>query len=107
MVFLYVRRNQKDVTGCKVEMKYTEGYPAVWNHEELTERILAVTAVERLREPSMISEDFSYYGKQIPSTFFFLGCGPGPALHMNDFCFHESILETGCNLFRTLAQMEN
>lgn len=93
-------------TGCTVKMYHTEGYPAVWNHEELTERILKETDVRLLETPSMISEDFSYYGKLVPSTFFFLGCGPTPALHMNDFTFPESVLETGCSLFKTLAAME-
>ncbi len=99
-------REVEEETGCTVEMKHTEGYPAIWNDEALTELVLSVAPVERLEAPSMISEDFSYYGKQVPSTFFFLGCGPCPALHMNDFTFDESILETGCSLFQTLAKLK-
>ena len=57
-----------------------------------------------LEEPSMISEDFSYYQRQIPGLFFFLGLGDTPALHNDRFDFDERILLKGADFFWNLAQ---
>ena len=54
--------------------------------------------------PSMTSEDFSWYQKQLPGLFFFLGLGDTPALHANNFAFDETILEKGADFFEKLAE---
>ena len=51
----------------------------------------------------MISEDFSWYQRHLPALFFFLGCGPSPALHADNFAFDESILAKGAAFWKQLA----
>ena len=90
--------------GCTVEISMSEGYPAVMNPPELYRRVKAVADFGELAEPSMTSEDFSWYQKQVPGIFFFLGLGDTPALHSNNFCFDENILIKGANFFELLAE---
>ena len=57
-----------------------------------------------LEQPSMITEDFSWYQKNLPGMFFFLGIGDRPALHTNDFDFNENVLIKGADFFEELAE---
>ena len=91
-------------TGCRVEISMSEGYPAVMNDPDLYRRVKAVADVRELDEPSMTSEDFSWYQKQIPGVFFFLGLGDTPALHSRNFVFDEEILTKGADFFEVLAE---
>ena len=50
----------------------------------------------------MISEDYSFYGLEVPSIFFYVGTGTGIALHAADFDFDESVLVQGVELYKTL-----
>jgi amidohydrolase len=61
---------------------YERGYPAVVNHAKETEFLISaarevpeVTTIEE-SEPQMGGEDFSYYLKEVPGTFFFTGAKP-------------------------------
>ena len=61
---------------------FERGYPAVVNHAKETEFLIAsakevpeVIHIEE-SEPQMGGEDFSYYLKEIPGTFFFTGARP-------------------------------
>ena len=82
----------------------SEGYPAVTNDEELVEKIRPLVAFRELEEPTMISEDFSFYQKVVPGVFFFLGLGDTPTLHNDKFDFDESILLKGADFFEQLAE---
>ena len=90
--------------GCTVEISMSEGYPAVMNPPELYRRVKTMADFRDLEEPSMTSEDFSWYQKQLPGVFFFLGLGDTPALHANNFNFDETILEKGADFFEKLAE---
>ena len=37
------------------------------------------------------------------ALFFFLGCGPAPALHADNFTFDEAILAKGSAFWKALA----
>lgn len=66
-------------TGCSVEVKLGISYPAVWNHEALLESVrrqLGSEAPVVLDTPAMAAEDFSFYQRQVPGVFFFLGTAP-------------------------------
>ena len=91
-------------TGCKVEITMSTGYPAILNPAELCRRVAAVAAYETVPEPSMTSEDFSWYQRFVPGMFFFLGLGDVPALHTDNFDFDETILEKGAQFFEKLAE---
>ena len=90
--------------GCKVSVSANEGYPAVMNPSDLYDRVKAVADFEELAEPSMTSEDFSWYQRYIPGMFFFLGLGDTPALHADNFDFDDSILAKGADFFEQLAE---
>lgn len=91
-------------TGCTVDVHTNDGYPAVWNPDDLYDQVRAKgIAFQELADPVMISEDFSWYQRHLPSLFFFLGCGPSPALHADDFSFDEAILAKGAALWRQIA----
>ena len=93
-------------TGCTVEISMSDGYPAVMNPPELFQQVKAFVDFRELAEPSMTSEDFSWYQRYIPGMFFFLGLGDTPALHARDFCFDDSILVKGADFFEKLAKIE-
>ena len=90
--------------GCTVELSMSEGYPAVMNDPDLCRRVKGMVDFQDLEEPSMTSEDFSFYQKQVPGIFFFLGLGDTPALHSRDFHFEEELLVTGADFFDKLAE---
>lgn len=91
-------------TGCQVTVHTNDGYPAVWNPEDLYDQVRACGVVfQELEKPVMISEDFSWYQRHLPGLFFFLGCGPAPALHADNFTFDEAILAKGSAFWKALA----
>ena len=96
-------------TGCQVELSLGSGYPAVWNHEELYQKVcadLGQDAPMLLEKPSLAAEDFAFYQKHIPGVFFFLGTGDTPELHSSNFDFDdEAILPVGVEFLKTLARL--
>ena len=91
-------------TGCTVNVYMNEGYPAVINPADLHDRVRRAVGFFELDQPSMVTEDFSWYQKVLPGMFFFLGVGDTPALHSDDFNFNEEILEKGPDFFEELAE---
>lgn len=90
--------------GCTVTIHMSGGYPAVMNDPEIYDRAAQTADFAALAEPSMTSEDFSWYQKKIPGVFFFLGLGDTPALHADTFDFDETILLKGADFFEKLAE---
>ena len=101
---LAIARDVEAQFGCTVTVHSTEGYPAVTNHPDLVDKARNFVSFRDLEEPTMISEDFSWYQKHVPGVFFFLGLGDVPALHSCNFDFDESILLKGADFFETLAE---
>lgn len=66
------------------DLDYQFGYPVLYNHPEQTEQVVDILTAskgdyfEHLVEiPSVSgSEDFAYYLKEIPGSFFIVGCKP-------------------------------
>ncbi len=84
------------------------GNPVTYNNPELTTRILpslqAVAGAGKVIETPLImgAEDFSYYAKEVPGVFFFVGATkPGidpltaPSNHSPQFDVDESALDLG------------
>ena len=90
--------------GCTVNIYMSEGYPAVMNPADLHKRVRRSVGFFELDQPSMTSEDFSFYQKKMPGMFFFLGLGNTPALHADNFDFDETILLKGAEFFEDLAE---
>lgn len=100
-----------DVEG---EIEIRTGYPVLYNDPEMTD--LAWEAgkeylgEERVlkSEPLMTAEDFAYYLKECPGSFWQIGTGlpdptPGNNLHSSTFDPDESALETGMGVMSYLA----
>ena len=114
--FRFCRQQLQDIgksvaaeTGCDVEVHLSEGYPAVWNHEELYQRVAAQLgddAPALLEAPVLAAEDFSFYQQYVPGLFFFLGTGDTPRLHAPDFTFDdEAILPRGVEFLKKLLML--
>jgi hippurate hydrolase len=97
-------------SGCGVEVHLSEGYPAVWNHEGLYEKIraeLGEYAPLPLTAPTLTAEDFSFYQQRVPGLFFLLGVGDTPELHSPEFCFDdEAVLPQGVEFLKRLLLLE-
>ena len=99
-----IAREVEQETGCTVSITMSDGYPAIMNPDELFDRARAAAEFETLPEPSMTSEDFSWYQRYVPGMFFFIGLGDTPALHSSNFDFDETILAKGTGFFWKLAE---
>ena len=93
----------------------SSGYPATindktaahWAARVLQEKLQNVEMITE-GEPSMLGEDFSYFGEQCPSLFLRLGCWKNEEtnqhpLHSSCFEIDESILTEGAAAFCVLA----
>ena len=70
--------------GVEVIVDYDDNYPVLFNSENLTHFIVDSLKDQNIPEvnnivylgPQNPSEDFSYYGQVVPSTFFYIGAQP-------------------------------
>ena len=91
-------------SGCTINIYMNDGYPAVMNPADLHKRVRRAVGFFELDKPCMITEDFSWYQKNLPGMFFFLGTGETPALHADNFNYNEEILLKGAEFFEELAE---
>ena len=101
---LEIAKEVENQFGCTVKVHTSNGYPAIHNPRELHDRVYAIAPFEHLEEPSMTTEDFSWYQRYVPGMFFFLGLGDSPALHSDNFDFDESVLNIGADFFEKIAE---
>ena len=101
---LEIAREVETEFGCTVQVHTSDGYPAIHNPPELCDKISAIAPFSHLEEPSMTTEDFSWYQRCIPGMFFFLGLGENPALHASNFDFDEAVLPVGADFFEKIAE---
>jgi amidohydrolase len=100
--------------GATVEVRIDKGYPVTANDPALTKRMLPT--LERInpgkvKESELITgaEDFTYFQRQAPGLFFFLGITPpeqvgkAPANHSPLFYVEEKALITGVRALANLA----
>ncbi|WP_168566789.1 M20 metallopeptidase family protein [Crateriforma spongiae] len=104
-----VSRSVKQQTGCEVRSRLGVSAPAVINDQSLIQLIsdaavlvAGPNAPTPIAEPSMGSEDFSYYLQKIPGAMFRLGvagdaCGHHP-LHTAQFDVDERCLAIGAKI---------
>lgn len=90
--------------GCPVtnnSIKYVD------HASQLAEQLHGEEAIVHLENPSMASEDFSYYLEQVPGAFIFLGvednAGGAYKLHHEKFLPDESAMKYGISLYIALA----
>jgi amidohydrolase len=94
--------------GAVADVRITKGYPITYNDPELTDMMLPslrqVAGEENVKLVKAITgaEDFSFFQKQIPGLYFFLGAMPkgtkpedAPPHHSPDFYIDESSFKLG------------
>lgn len=108
-------RNTAAAFGATASVTFSGTYPVTFNHAEPTDRfrtlareVLGTEFVHEEEVPSMGAEDFSFYGRQVPACFFFLGLrGPDqesyPNLHSPRFDFNDAAIPTGVEAMCELA----
>ena len=92
------------------------GNPVTMNDVALTERMLptlqSVVGAAQVIDPgyTMGAEDFSYFAKQVPSMFFFVGATPrgvdaasAPSNHSPEFFLDEEALKVGTRAMLAVA----
>ena len=94
-----------DINGATYEFDFQPKYPAVLNDAAMTDlvtesvaKIVGTENVVELLEPQMTAEDFSYFGYELPSTFYFYGIKPHDnrreVIHHHPFFeWDEAVLE--------------
>ncbi len=101
--------------GGSAEYYFDEGYPPVINDNEVTsklleiaENVLGAEAIHMLEKPVMAGEDFAFYQKKFPGTFFFLGSGSEEtgsvhSWHHPKYNADENCMKNGSALMTALA----
>jgi len=100
--------------GAKVDVQIHRGYPVTSNDPKLTEKMLPTlerVAPGKVKESELITgaEDFTYFQRQAPGLFVFLGitppeqAGKAPANHSPLFYVDEKALPTGVRALANLA----
>jgi amidohydrolase len=109
-----IAENTAAALGATAEVKIHRGYPVTSNDPKLTARMLPTlerVAPGRVKESELITgaEDFTYFQRQAPGLFVFLGitppaqAGKAPANHSPLFFVDEKALPTGVRLLANLA----
>ena len=100
--------------GATVDVKITKGPPVTANDPALTAKMLPTlerVAPGRVKESELITgaEDFTFFQREVPGLFFFLGITPqadmgkAPSNHSPRFFVDEAALLTGVRALTNLA----
>ncbi|MEG0842969.1 MAG: amidohydrolase [Romboutsia sp.] len=104
-------KGYEEVYNCNISVDIIDSYPAVNNNNELFKEF--ITAIDQDKvinlEPLMISEDFSYYQKEVAGLFFMLGSknqnrGFINGLHNSNFNFDEEVLMDALEIYLDLLK---
>lgn len=101
-----LHRGMELVYNCFIKESYPPMYPPVINDRTVYNRFIELIDCKELNEPLMLAEDFSFYQKEVPGLFFFLGTKSdmySSGLHTEDFNFNEDILKIAVDVFETIA----
>ena len=100
--------------GGSYTFSYTKGFSPIMNEpRQTTELVDTATAllgsdkVVLQDKATMIGEDFSFFAKEVPGVFYWLGCrqegAPFYPLHSNQFCPDETAMRTGIAMLVSAA----
>ena len=101
--------------GCTAAIEWDIGYPTTINDpaftgtvRDLVSQTIGEPNIVDLEAPSMSAEDFSYYGRAVPSCFVLLGLKPKdqesyPSVHTPRFDFNDDALATGIRMMCRIA----
>jgi amidohydrolase len=103
-----------EAAGTTAQVTIRKGYPVTVNNPALTARMLPTlerVAPDAVKESELITgaEDFTYFQREVPGLFFFLGITPAaqvgkaPQNHSPLFVVDEAALPTGVRALAHLA----
>lgn len=100
--------------GATADVEIDRGYPVTKNDPALTERL--VPTLDRVADSLVVTdpitgaEDFSYFAREVPGTYVFVGGMPpdmdpeeAPSHHTPDFFIDESGLQYGVRAYAQVA----
>ena len=94
-----------------VDVHINSGYPVTVNHEEQTDKALAVArqvggvdAVDGSFEPLLGGEDFSFMLEARPGAFIFIGNGDTAVLHNEAYDFNDDAIPHGASYWAKLVE---
>ncbi|PYE48276.1 amidohydrolase [Paenibacillus barcinonensis] len=94
--------------GTRATVRWIQGPPAVVNDESLALEAVQITQRLGLHSvrplPSPAGEDFSFYQKEVPGLFLFLGTSGPHEWHHPSFDVQEQALPLGAQLLAALAE---
>ncbi|MGO4733380.1 amidohydrolase [Paenibacillus sp. 2KB_22] len=94
--------------GTRATVRWIQGPPAVVNDESLAsaaEQVASEIGLNSVRPlPSPAGEDFSFYQKEVPGLFLFLGTSGPHEWHHPGFDVDERALPLGAHLLAALAE---
>ncbi|WP_340014301.1 amidohydrolase [Paenibacillus sp. FSL K6-1318] len=94
--------------GTRATVRWIQGPPAVVNDEALAsaaEQVASQIGLNSIRPlPSPAGEDFSFYQKEVPGLFLFLGTSGPNEWHHPGFDVDERALPLGAHLLAALAE---
>lgn len=95
--------------GCRITFRTINGHAAVINDPEVFKEAKGLLSPEYefhiYDKPFMQAEDFSFYLREAPGLFLFLGTGSGIPLHTNNYDFDEDVLRTGVDIYLKLLTL--
>ncbi|RBP63844.1 hippurate hydrolase [Alkalibaculum bacchi] len=96
---------------CSIECKVIRMYPPVINEPQMYQEFLSYLGDIPYKEvpPMMIAEDFSFYQREVPGVFFYLGSKNEEkdyvyGLHHSKFNFNERILLRAVELYARIIE---
>lgn len=102
MRIFQIAKGLEVIYDCNINVEFRDMYPPVVNDKKAVEHFIAANESLTIVEfpPQMIAEDFSYYLKEIPGAFVFVGTKNIEKqyiypLHNSKFNFDEVALLTG------------
>ncbi len=108
-LFRRVVQRTAEAHGATAEVEVRKGYPALYNHEAPT-NLVREAATEYLGPKRIVEadrwfagEDFAYFLRECPGTFYHLGVGSAHGLHTSQFDPDEDALRTGAGFMAYLA----
>ena len=108
---LDIVRGYEKAFDCSIECRVVGMYPPVINEDKLYQEFLTYLGDLPFEEvpPMMIAEDFSFYQREVPGVFFYLGSKNEEkdyvyGLHHSKFNFNERILLRAVELYARIIE---
>ena len=101
------------LTGARINLNYTTGYPVLVNHAEQTDVAVRVASevagegnVNPNAPPMLGAEDFAFMLEEKPGAFIFIGNGDSAGLHHPAYNFNDDAILYGTSYWIRLVETQ-